>query len=73
MENMNAVMRSCLKSTFSCFLVAEEDITNFLQFFRGKFPDMMRYDNVLKNMLEEHARRTCLPFSLTMAHGPWIL
>ena len=24
MENMNTVMRSCLKSTFSCFLVAVE-------------------------------------------------
>ena len=50
MENMNTVMRSCLKSTSSCFLVAEEDIADFLQFLREKFPDMTRYDN----MLEEH-------------------
>ena len=48
MENMNTVMRSCLKSTFSCFLVAEEDITDFLQFLREKFPDMTRYDNILE-------------------------
>ena len=40
MENMNTVIRSCLKSTFSCFLVVDEDITNFLQFLREKFPDM---------------------------------
>ena len=50
MENMNTVMRSCLKSTSSCFLVAEEDIADFLQFLGEKFPDMTRYDN----MLEEH-------------------
>ena len=36
---MNTVIRSCLKFTFSCFL-AEEDITNFLQFLKEKFPDM---------------------------------
>ena len=52
MENMNTVMRSCLKSTFSCFLVAEEDITNFLQFIRKKFPDMMITPKL--HMLEEH-------------------
>ena len=40
MENMNTVIRSCLKSTFSCFLVAEEDITNFLQFLKEKLSDM---------------------------------
>ena len=52
MENMNAVMRSCLQSTFSCFLVAEEDITNFLQFLREKFPDMTITPKL--HMLEEH-------------------
>ena len=52
MENMNTVIRSCLKSTFSCFLVAEEDITNFLQFLREKFPDMTITPKL--HMLEEH-------------------
>ena len=52
MKNMNTVIRSCLKSTFSCFLVAEEDITNFLQFIRKKFPDMMITPKL--HMLEEH-------------------
>ena len=35
MENMNTIIRSCLKSV-PPFLVAEEDITNFLQFIREK-------------------------------------
>ena len=39
-------------STFSCFLVAEEDITNVLQFIREKFPDMMITPKF--HMLEEH-------------------
>ena len=40
MKNMNSIKRSCLKSV-PPFLVVEEDITNFLQFIREKFPDMM--------------------------------
>ena len=52
MENMNTVIRSCLKSTFTCFLVAEEYITNFLQFLREKFPDMTITPKL--HMLEEH-------------------
>ena len=39
-------------STFSCFLVAEEDITNFLQFTREKFPDMTITPKLY--VLEEH-------------------
>ena len=52
MENMNTVIKSCLKSTFSWFLVAEEDITEFLQFIREKFPDMTITPKL--HMLEEH-------------------
>ena len=52
MENMNTVIRSCLKSTFSCFLVAEEDITNLLRFLREKFPDMTITPKL--HMLKEH-------------------
>ena len=43
---------SCVCFTFSCFLVAEEDITHFLQFIRKKFPDMMITPKL--HMLEEH-------------------
>ena len=43
---------SCVCFTFSCFLVVEEDITNFLQFIREKFPDMMITPKL--HMLEEH-------------------
>ena len=39
-------------STFSCFIVAEEDITNFLQFTREKFPDMTI--TLKLHVLEEH-------------------
>ena len=48
---------SCVCFTFSCFLVAEEDITHFLQFIRKKFPDMMITPKL--HMLEEHV---CLFF-----------
>ena len=51
MKNMNSIIRSCLKSV-PPFLVAEEDITNFLQFIREKFPDMMITPKL--HMLEEH-------------------
>ena len=42
----------CVCFTFSCFLVAEEDIKHFLQFIRKKFPDMMITPKL--HMLEEH-------------------
>ena len=51
MKNMNSIIRSCLKSV-PPFLVAEEDIANFLQFIREKFPDMMITPRL--HMLEEH-------------------
>ena len=38
--------------TFSCFLVAEEDITDFPQFIGEKFPDMTVTPKL--HMLEEH-------------------
>ena len=48
---MNTLIRSCLKSV-PPFLVAEEDITNFLQLIREKFPDIMITPKL--HMLEEH-------------------
>ena len=48
---MNTLIRSCLKSV-PPFLVAEEDITNFLQLIREKFPDIMITPKF--HMLEEH-------------------
>ena len=59
MKNMNTIIRSCLKSV-PPFLVAEEDITNFLQFIWEKIP---RHDDHTK---APYVRRTCLPFSSTM-------
>ena len=51
MKNMNSIIRSCLKSV-PPFLVAEEDITNFLLLISEKFLDMMITPRL--HMLEEH-------------------
>ena len=70
MENMNTIIRSCLKSVppFLVFLLQRKTSQIFLGFFREKFPGM-----TIKPKLRPYARRTCLPFSSTMVHGPWIL
>ena len=54
MENMNTIIRSCVKSVppFLVFLLQRKTSQNFLQFTREKFPDMTIIPKL--HVLEEH-------------------